>query len=251
MTATEQNLEMATASVAEIALHFPQSIAVFNQHNIDYCCNGKKSFVQVCTKANLQPQIVWEEIQQKQRDASGDNLLHFEIWDISLLIDFIVQHHHKYVRESIPQLESLLNKVCTKHGADQPQLLAIRKDFYELAEELLGHLPKEEGILFPAIKRLVNNKDSGDLNLSSPVSVMEHEHEIAGKLMKSIRSLSDDYTPHANACLSFQMTYKLLQEFENDLMQHIHLENNILFPKTLKLTQSNSCQVPSSCQIPN
>jgi regulator of cell morphogenesis and NO signaling len=238
MTATEQNLEMATASVAEVALNFPQSIAVFNQHNIDYCCNGKKSFVQVCEKANLQPQIVWEEIQEKQHNSDGDHLLHFESWDLSFLIDFIVQHHHNYVRDSIPQLELLLNKVCTKHGADQPQLMEIRKDFYALADELLGHLPKEEGILFPAIKRLINNKDSGGLNLSSPVSVMEHEHEIAGKLIKSIRSLSNDYTPHANACLSFQMTYKLLQEFENDLMQHIHLENNILFPKALELASN-------------
>src|SRR6478752_3060956 len=138
MTATEQNLEMATASVADIALHFPQSIAVFNRHNIDYCCNGKKSFVQVCEKANLKPAIVWDEIQEKQRNSSGDNP--FETWDLSLLIDFIVQHHHKYVRESIPQLELLLNKVCSKHGVDHPELLAIRKDFYELADELLGHL---------------------------------------------------------------------------------------------------------------
>jgi regulator of cell morphogenesis and NO signaling len=251
MTTTEQNLDMATASVADIALHFPQSIAVFNEHNIDYCCNGKKSFAKVCEKANLQPQTIWNEIQERQRNSSGDNLLHFETWDLSLLIDFIIQHHHKYVRESIPQIDSLLNKVCAKHGADQPQLFAIRKDFQELADELMGHLPKEEGILFPAIKRLVNNKDTGGLNLSSPVSVMEHEHEVAGKLIKSIRSLSNDYIPHANACLSFQMTYKLLQEFENDLMQHIHLENNILFPKALKFAQSDNYQVASSCQIPN
>ena len=244
MTATEQNLEMANASVADIALHFPQSIVIFNQHNIDYCCNGKKPFMQVCEKANLQPQIIWSEIQEKQRDTSGDSLLHFESWSPSLLIDFITEHHHKYVRESIPQLELLLNKVCTKHGLDHPELLAIRKDFYELADELLGHLPKEEGILFPAIKRLANSKGSEGLNLSSPVSVMEHEHEIAGKLIKSIRSLSGDYTPPADACLSFQMTYKLLQEFESDLMQHIHLENNILFPKALKLAQNDSCQIP-------
>jgi len=200
--------------------------------------------MQVCEKANLQPQIIWDEIQEKQRDTSGDNLLHFESWSPSLLIDFITEHHHKYVRESIPQLELLLNKVCTKHGLDHPELLAIRKDFYELADELLGHLPKEEGILFPAIKRLANSKGSEGLNLSSPVSVMEHEHEIAGKLIKSIRSLSGDYTPPADACLSFQMTYKLLQEFESDLMQHIHLENNILFPKALKLAQNDSCQIP-------
>jgi regulator of cell morphogenesis and NO signaling len=234
MTATEQTFEMATASVADIALHFPQSIAIFNQYNLDYCCNGKKSFVQVCTRADLSPETVWAEIQERQRNSGGD-LINFESWEPSLLIDFIVQHHHKYVRESIPQLELLINKVCLKHGDDQPQLSAIRKDFYALADELLSHLPKEENILFPAIKRLSNSNDAEFANLQGPVSVMEHEHETAGRFIKSIRSLSDDYTPPADACLSYQMTYKLLQEFESDLMQHIHLENNILFPKAIAL----------------
>jgi regulator of cell morphogenesis and NO signaling len=132
-------------------------------------------------------------------------------------------------------LELLINKVCLKHGDDQPQLSAIRKDFYALADELLSHLPKEENILFPAIKRLSNSNDAEFANLQGPVSVMEHEHETAGRFIKSIRSLSDDYTPPADACLSYQMTYKLLQEFESDLMQHIHLENNILFPKAIAL----------------
>jgi regulator of cell morphogenesis and NO signaling len=235
MTATDQNIEMTTAFVADIALHFPQSIAIFNRYNIDYCCNGKKSFVQVCEKARLNPETIWNEVQERQRNSGVDNHLNFESWEPSLLIDFIVQHHHQYVRESIPQLEALLNKVCSVHGVDQPQLFAIRNDFSALADELLNHLPKEENVLFPAIKRMSKNEESDFVNLQAPVSMMEHEHETAGKLIKSIRSLSDNYTPPANACLSFQMTYKLLQEFENDLMQHIHLENNILFPKALEL----------------
>jgi len=235
MTATDQIIEMTTASVADIALHFPQSIAIFNRYNVDYCCNGKKSFIQMCAKVNLSPEVLWKEIQERQRN-SGDNHLNFESWEPSLLIDFIVQHHHKYVRESIPQLQALLDKVCSVHGVEQPQLLAIRNDFNALADELLNHLPKEENILFPAIKRMSNHEGSTFTNLQAPVSVMEHEHETAGKLIKSIRSLSDNYTPPDNACLSFQMTYKLLQEFESDLMQHIHLENNILFHKALELT---------------
>jgi len=236
MTVTDQHIEMGNASVADIALHFPQSIAIFNRYNIDYCCNGKKSFVQMCAKANVHPEIVWNEIQEKQRNSGGDNHLNFESWEPSLLIDFIVQHHHKYVRESIPQLQALLDKVCSVHGVEQPQLLAIRNDFSALADELLNHLPKEENMLFPAIKGMSQNEDSEFTNLQAPVSVMEHEHETAGKLIKSIRSLSNNYTPPDNACLSFQMTYKLLQDFEGDLMQHIHLENNILFPKALELT---------------
>ena len=233
MTITDPNIEMATASVADIALHFPQSIAIFNLYNLDYCCNGKKSFVQMCTKADLTPEAIWKEIQERQRNP--DSYLNYESWEPSLLIDFIVQHHHKYVRESIPQLQVLLNKVCTVHGIDHPELLAIRNDFSLLAEELLSHLSKEEIVLFPAIKRMYNEDDHAT-NLQAPVSAMEHEHETAGKLIKSMRSRSDNYTPPASACLSFQLTYKLLHEFESDLMQHIHLENNILFPKALELT---------------
>ena len=236
MIVTDQNLEMAMASVADIALRFPQSIAIFNRYNLDYCCNGKKLFAQMCIKSDLNPEAIWHEIQERQRNNGSDNLLDFESWDLALLVDYIVLHHHKYVRESIPQLEALLDKVCAVHGVDQPQLLAIRNDFNALADELLNHLPKEENILFPAIKKMSNQEGADLANLQVPVSVMEHEHETAGQLIKSIRLLSDNFTPPAHACLSFQMTYRLLQEFEVDLMQHIHLENNILFPKALALT---------------
>lgn len=242
MIALDERLEMASASVADIALSFPQSIEILNRYNLDYCCNGKKHFVEMCTKVNLNPGIIWSEIMEKKEAPGADQRMKFDTWETSLLVDFIIQHHHRYVRESIPQLQELLNKVCLAHGNDLPELLEIRNDFEALAQELLNHLPKEEDLLFPAIKRIMSKNDvpseSSPLfaDLRAPLSLMEHEHEIAGDLVKSIRFLTNKYSAPANACPTFQLTYKLLQEFDNDLIQHIHLENNILFPRVKSRT---------------
>jgi regulator of cell morphogenesis and NO signaling len=239
MTTTDQTFAMETASVADIALRFPQSIGIFNRYNLDYCCNGKKSFQQMCTKASLDAASVWSEILAKQEAATHDPRDVFENWELPLLIDHIVSHHHAYVRESIPQLQALLTKICKVHGDEHPELEEIRDEFNELSDELIHHLPKEENVLFPAIKGMIAKSNDRLLlqSIQAPVAVMEDEHETAGRLIKSIRSKTNNFTPPENACLSYQMTFKLLQEFEADLMQHIHLENNIVFPKALSLSQ--------------
>jgi regulator of cell morphogenesis and NO signaling len=157
--------------------------------------------------------------------------LNFNNWDLSLLTDYIVQHHHSYVRQAIPQIKDLLKKVCEVHGDDSPNVLIIRDAFNMLAYELLNHLPKEEEILFPAIKKLA----SGKYDLTSPMDVMEDEHERAGELLKNIREESGEYNPPVFACPTYKMTYIMLKQFDEDLTQHIHLENNILFPKVRKL----------------
>lgn len=237
MQTTNGTLDMATMSVADIALNFPQALEILNRYDLDYCCNGKKSFVKVCDKAGLDASLIWNQILEEKLSYGDDNRMRFDTWHVSLLIDFIVQNHHQYVRETIPVIRELLDKVCSVHGAEQTELLEIRDNFNDLAEELLDHLPKEEEILFPAIKKLVEQnallaKGSQDIkNLQTPLLVLEHEHESAGALVKSIRALTKNYTPHAYACPTFQLAYKMLQEFDKDLMQHIHLENNILFPK--------------------
>ncbi len=241
MVATVETLDRASASVADIALHFPHAIEILNKYNLDYCCNGKKRFEDVCKKHNLDPEQIWIELLVTKGDSDMDKHARFETWNLSLLIDFILQNHHEYVRKSIPEIRELLDKVCNAHGEDQPALHKIRKDFNSLAEELLEHLPKEEEILFPAIKRIIQ-QNNGFIensvllaNLDKPILAMEHEHESAGDLIKSIRSLTNHYTPPAFACPTYQITFKMLHEFDHDLMQHIHLENNILFPKAKML----------------
>jgi regulator of cell morphogenesis and NO signaling len=161
-------------------------------------------------------------------------MLRPETWSSSFLVDFIVQNHHRFVRNAIPELQPFLDRVCEAHGNDCPELLHIREHFNDLADELTSHMEKEELVLFPAIKRLEahNNEDHPlAATIQAPVGAMEHEHMIAGDLIKNIRALSNNYTPPEFACPTFKITFKKLQEFDNDLMKHIHLENNILFER--------------------
>jgi regulator of cell morphogenesis and NO signaling len=236
MTSADQTLEMNTATMADVALHFPQAIELLKQYDLDYCCNGKMSFVAACKNANLDPDKVWFEVQQAPTRRGG-NQLNFENWNSSVLVDFILQHHHEYVRDAIPKIQELLDKVCSVHGDTDPELIHVRRDFNDLAEELLGHLPKEEQILFPAIKRIEGQPIASveskiePAALDMPIHVMENEHERAGTLIKSIRERTHHYTPPSYACPTYQLTLTMLQEFDNDLLQHIHLENNILFPR--------------------
>jgi regulator of cell morphogenesis and NO signaling len=232
MTIVEDTQDMMNMTVADVALTFPQALEILNRYNLDYCCGGKKPFVEVCKKAGLDAEIIWQELMLLRANSSADSRMRFDTWNAPLLIDFILQHHHNYVRESIPYIQELLNKICLVHESDSPYLLSVRDDFNKLAVELLEHLPKEEEILFPAIRRLFNRQNAGiSSSLEVPIGVMELEHENAGVLIKSIRSLTDNYNPPAHACTTFRMAYNMLDQFDKDLMQHIHLENNILFPK--------------------
>lgn len=220
-------------TVAEMAVAHPAALSVFNRHNIDYCCGGNRNLEDACIRIGLNPEKIRQEILDAPSGNSGIPV-RAEQWSASLLADYIVQNHHAYVRNVIPEIEALLEKVCAAHGEDSIELLNIQQDFSDLAEELLSHMEKEEVALFPAIKRLeaqsTPNHPLAD-QLRAPITMMEHEHVIAGDLIKSIRSLSHNYTVPEFACPTYRVTYQKLKEFDNDLMAHVHLENNILFRK--------------------
>lgn len=234
MTTLLEPQELLQKTVAEIALAVPQSIEVFNRYHLDYCCGGKKPLAEACQKAGINVKQIATELEAVQQNVRVTNGIRFETLEPSLLIDFIVQHHHQYVREAIPQILELLNRVVEAHGQDKPEVVSVRARFIELAKELLNHLPKEEEILFPAIKQLAKAQSSEGFairaSVQAPVLVMEDEHEHAGILIKAIRQLTNNYAIHEGACPTFRITYTMLEEFDKDLMQHIHLENNILFP---------------------
>lgn len=234
MTTLLEPRELLQKTVAEIALAVPQAIEVFNRHHLDYCCGGKKPLAEACERAGLDLQQIIQEIETVQQGARVSNGIRFETLEPSLLIDFIVQHHHQYVREAIPQIVELLSRVVEAHGQDKPELSNVRALFIDLADELLHHLPKEEEILFPAIKQFLKASHAEGFairaSVQAPVVVMEYEHEEAGNLVKAIRLLTNNYTVHEGACPTFRLTYTMLEEFDKDLMQHIHLENNVLFP---------------------
>jgi regulator of cell morphogenesis and NO signaling len=240
---TTQPIEREAATVAEVALAYPQAIGILNQYQLDFCCSGNQSFSQACKNAHLNPEDVWNEILRASGTPSPGGRLHFENWTSSMLADFIIQHHHEYVRESIPRIRELLEKVCSVHSDAHPELMLVKSDFYELADELLNHMPKEEHVLFPAIKQMEAQIDGkGDIHSNAftlPIRVMEEEHVSAGALVKSIRSRTNNYSVPAYACPTYQLTFQLLREFDEDLIQHIHLENNILFPRVSQPFNSN------------
>lgn len=232
------------ATVAQLAISHPAALGVFEKYNIDYCCGGHHSLEEACHKIGLSPAKIKQEIYQSMDDAS--QVLRTEKWSSSMLVDFIIQNHHSYVTNAIPEIQALLDKVCAAHGNDSCELLTVREDFLELAEELTSHMKKEEFVLFPAIKRLdAQSYDDHPLAgaIQTPISAMEHEHALAGDLIKHIRSLTNNYTPPDFACPTYRITYKKLQEFDSDLMRHIHLENNILFERMKGWAGQHSCAI--------
>jgi regulator of cell morphogenesis and NO signaling len=231
MNNTIENPEM---TVAELAVAHPAALAVFNKYNIDFCCGGNRSLEEACLRVGLNPEKIRREIFEAPSYQSSIPP-RIETWSASLLVDYIVQNHHEYVRRAIPEIAALLEKVCAAHGDDNIELLNIQQDFLDLAEELTNHMAKEEMALFPALKKLEEQNDPAHPlaeTVKAPISMMEHEHVIAGDLMKSIRNLSRNYTVPEFACPTYRVTFQKLREFDDDLMMHVHLENNILFRMT-------------------
>lgn len=244
-TYMNNTLEGNPVTVAQLAVSHPGALAVFTRYNIDFCCGGHRSIDDACLRLGLDPEKIKQEIYQSSGSETSQSL-HPENWNSTFLVDFIIQNHHSYVRESIPEIQQFLDKVCDAHGNESLELLNIRERFMDLAEELTAHLEKEELILFPAIKRLdAQSHDDHPLSIAiqPPILSMEQEHVVAGDLLKEIRSLSNNYTPPDFACPTFKITYQKLQQFDNDLMHHIHLENNILFERLKNNRGYSSCSL--------
>lgn len=218
-----------------------RTAAVFDSYGIDFCCGGDRTLEEVCEARNLGLELVIEAINQV-KDTNTDVPHDFNSWDLGLLADYIEKVHHKFVKESIPNLLALLDKICKVHGDNHKELLKIKDLFTASATELLSHMAMEENIIFPFIKQLIQNKAPKDKlqqpffgNIQHPINRMLEEHTIEGARFEEIKQLAANYTPPEDACITFDSTYNLLHQFEDDLHLHIHLENNILFPKAIKL----------------
>lgn len=238
-------LEGNDLTVAQLAIAHPGALAVFTKYNIDYCCGGNRSLVEACHRVGLDPDLIRAEIDEASPTDSA-LALKPETWSSGLLIDFIVQNHHSYIKSVTPEIEALLDRVCDRHGNDCLELLKVRECFRDLTEELTLHMEKEEKVLFPLIRRMeLSGAEATSLEkkVLGPIAAMEAEHESAGDLIKQIRYLSNNYTPPDFACPTFQITYRKLKEYDNDLMRHIHLENNILFGRFKDSTTPSSCSI--------
>jgi regulator of cell morphogenesis and NO signaling len=228
-------------TLGEIAAKDLRKAEVFKKLGLDFCCGGKKSLEEACKEKGLDVLLVKDELEKSAQIPSATPQHDFNSWNLSFLSDYIVNVHHAFVKQNIPILADLSQKVADHHGKTNPELGTIRDKVDELVSELKVHLKKEETILFPYIKQLESSKSAGSNaphsfdSVKQPISVMEHDHAIVGDLADEIRILSGNYTLPANACNSYSLLYKKLEEFENDLHLHIHLENNILFPKAIEL----------------
>lgn len=233
-------------SVRDLALENPAATRVFEKLGIDYCCGGNKSLAEACRTANLNINEVLGSIERADRD--GPPTLVDQDWQskpLSALIAHIRNTHHKYTREEIARLGPLFSKVCSAHGENHPELLHVREVFESLAEELSAHLLKEEMILFPYIVRMegaLNAKETITTapfgSVQNPVSMMKHEHDSAGSALRTMKEATNGYSAPTDACVSFQTLYKALASFEVDLHQHIHLENNVLFPRAVAMEKA-------------
>ncbi|MBT4767078.1 MAG: iron-sulfur cluster repair di-iron protein [Phycisphaerae bacterium] len=213
--------------VGEIASQHPIATRVFARHRIDFCCGGGKPLGVVCQTKGIDGTAVVAEIELEL--STGPDLdAQWDTAPLDDLIDHIVSTFHRGLDEELPRLETMLRKVNKVHGDKDPERLAeLLEVFLELKSELIDHMMKEEQILFPMIQSGEGHAASG------PVSAMEHEHDSAGNSLRRIRTLTDDFTPRPDACNTWRALWGGLEQLEVDLHQHIHLENNILFPRAL------------------
>ncbi|HQE11672.1 MAG TPA: iron-sulfur cluster repair di-iron protein [Flavipsychrobacter sp.] len=236
---TKKSME-SSETVGQIAAKDLRKAEVFKKYGIDFCCGGKKTVREVCEEKGIDPAIVEKELQQTAQQVTNRNTNYNE-WNLDFLADYIVNTHHNYVRKYLPELRGYALKVARVHGGHHPELLPIQKLVEEIYEELTEHMINEENILFPLVKKIVmakNNQAAVNYDgesLSVLVDTMEKEHDSVGRAFDEIRSLSTNYTIPADGCASYSLLYKMLEEFENDLHVHIHLENNILFPRTIEM----------------
>jgi regulator of cell morphogenesis and NO signaling len=232
----------STKTVREIAVEVPGATRIFEKLGIDYCCGGAKPLRDACVQARVPLEDVLRTLEAGNKPVATPDSAVLEQGSLRDLVEHIVSRHHAFVKQEIPRIQQLLAKVVAVHGKGHPELPQVQQKFQALSGELISHMMKEENILFPYISALEEAVSTGRPaprpmfgTVSNPVRMMEMEHDSAGNLEKEIRAATSNYIPPDEACFSYRTLYTALQGFEADLHQHIHLENNILFPRAIEL----------------
>lgn len=232
---------LAEQTLGNIVANNFKAASVFAKYHLDFCCGGKRTLTEACIQKEIDPADVVKALNVLTEQQKG--VMPFNEMSASELISYILIHHHFYTKQHMPLILGHLDKVAFKHGERFTYMPKVAKLFTLLQEEMLQHMQKEERILFPAIKELERlhlegNSVQGSF-IAQPIAVMEAEHEKAGNILAQIRELTNNFTPPEDACTTFRISLMELHEFENNLHQHVHLENNILFPLAEKLADTN------------
>lgn len=236
---TKQKTKMQEETIEQIAAKDYKKIAVFKKYGIDFCCGGNKTLPEICLENGIDKDELSRDLDQAQMEGLAHN---FNDWSLDKLADYISETHHGYIRKVLPEICSLAQKVKSLHANRHPRLIRICELLEAITKEMNVHLVKEERILFPYIKALISknieslliqNKHFG--SLQDPINFLEMEHEFHDNYWAEIRKLTNGYSLPSDACASYQNLYNMLEDFENNLHQHHHLENNILFKKAIDL----------------
>ncbi|WP_066172888.1 iron-sulfur cluster repair di-iron protein [Bacillus marinisedimentorum] len=218
-----------TESVGAIVAEYPNAGTFFMKYSIDFCCGGDRPLTEAAAEKGMDPEKVFEEL---AGFLSGSGTAG-EIWSnrpANELISHIISTHHDYLREHLPLISKMTNKVARVHGPGHPELIEIDKLFHQLKDELEEHIDKEENELFPLIVKYDEERSEDTKALAEKgIETLEAEHDEAGRILEKIRELSSGFTLPADACNTYRLTYHSLEELEKDMFQHVHLENNILF----------------------
>lgn len=240
-------MSIKTDFIGDIVATDFRTAAIFKKHGIDFCCKGGRTIEDACNTKGENAQQIYDEIENLPKNEG--NSIDFNSWPLDLLADYVEKTHHRYVEEKTPIIQAFLDKLCKVHGGNHPELFDVKQLFDASAQDLVAHMKKEEMILFPFIKNMVKAKIDGSAipqppfgTVENPVNMMKHEHTIEGERLRKIAELTDEYNPPADACNTYKVTFAMLQDFENDLHKHIHLENNILFPKAIDLEKEFSVE---------
>jgi regulator of cell morphogenesis and NO signaling len=223
-------------TIGQIVANDYRAATIFKQAGIDFCCGGNKTLDSACKEKNIETEKLESEIMALER-SSPAHQFDFNNWDLGFLSDYIVNTHHKYILKALPELLFYTQKIADVHGRNHPELLEVASLFSDINRELLQHLKNEEEILFPAIKAEIKSpSEVTKATIKNEISRMTGEHEFAGGAMDRINVMTNAYSIPDDACNTYRVTFKLLEEFEDDLHTHVHLENNILYPKALNLS---------------
>ena len=227
--------------IGELVARDYRTASVFKKYSIDFCCQGNRTIEEACEKKNIDTKKVLEDL-VAMMEAKSESTTDYQSWPLDLLADYIEKKHHRYVQEKTLEIQPYLDKICKVHGERHPELLEIKEEFNASAGELAAHMKKEELILFPFIRKMTKAKLENTKveaahfgTVKNPIQMMMNEHTVEGNRFRKIEELSNNYTPPLDACNTYRVSFALLKEFEQDLHLHIHLENNILFPRAIEI----------------
>ncbi|MCO6496286.1 MAG: iron-sulfur cluster repair di-iron protein [Chitinophagaceae bacterium] len=231
----------AEETLGDIVAKDLRKAEVFKKHGIDFCCGGKKTVREACAEKGVDVNVVIKELSESDKlTASAGRPLPYNDWSLDFLADYIINTHHSYVKKTMPDLVQYSAKVTKVHGDRHPELHEVNRLVQETMKEMAEHTIEEESVLFPYIKKLARNENGENGNLEEQIDLRIDEHELVGGNMDKIREITQNYTLPDDACASYTYLFKTLDEFEEDLHVHVHLENNILFPKAIKLAKGES-----------